>query len=79
MRKVAHRDGLQIDPTCYGSARLSLYACDGGYDTRFLPRPGAYPVDWVEPHLEVTALGYPEESQRCLRASHRPRLLTGTS
>ncbi len=43
MRKVAHRDGLQIDPTCYGSARLSLYACDGGYDTRFLPRPGAYP------------------------------------
>jgi hypothetical protein len=32
---------------------------DGGYDTRFLPGPGAYPVDWVEPHAPATALGYP--------------------
>ena len=32
---------------------------DGGYDTRFLPGPGAYPVKWVKPHAQATALGYP--------------------
>jgi hypothetical protein len=35
---------------------------DDGYDTRYLPGPGTYLVDWVEPHLPATALGYPEES-----------------
>jgi predicted nucleic acid-binding protein len=34
---------------------------DGGYNTRLLPGPGAYPVDWVESHLSAKALGYPEE------------------
>ena len=32
---------------------------DGGYDTRFLPGPGAYPVKWVKPHAAATTLGYP--------------------
>lgn len=31
---------------------------DGGYNTRFLPGPGAYPVDWVKPHFDAKALGY---------------------
>lgn len=31
---------------------------DGGYNTRFLPGPGAYPIDWVRPHLNAQALGY---------------------
>lgn len=31
---------------------------DGGYDTRFLPGPGAYPVKWVKPHDQAKALGY---------------------
>lgn len=31
---------------------------DGGYNTRFLPGPGAYPVDWVKPHFKAEALGY---------------------
>ena len=31
---------------------------DGGYNTRFLPGPGAYPVDWATPHLSARELGY---------------------
>ena len=33
---------------------------DGGYNTRFLPGPGAYPVDWVKPHFNAQTLGYEE-------------------
>jgi hypothetical protein len=29
---------------------------DGGYNTRFLPGPGAYPVGWVKPHYPARAL-----------------------
>lgn len=38
---------------------FNILEYDGGYDTRFLPGPGAYPVDWVEPHDQAKALGYP--------------------
>ncbi len=31
---------------------------DGGYNTRLLPGPGAYPVDWVKPLFNAQALGY---------------------
>lgn len=34
---------------------------DGGYNTRFLPGPGAYPVDWVKPHFKAEALGYEKQ------------------
>lgn len=37
---------------------FNILEFDGGYNTRFLPGPGAYPVDWVKPHFKAEALGY---------------------
>lgn len=37
---------------------LKILEYDGGYNTRLLPGPGAYPVVWVKPRYKAKALGY---------------------
>ncbi len=39
------------------SVIFKILEFDGGYNTRFLPGPRAYPVDWVKPHFNAQALG----------------------